>query len=196
MTSQAFTGGGHIVIGVVSIDRAERRGDRIFVVWTPNVRERAPVRIGRTTLLEQARLDSDAADRKLLPDLGAFGKQPLIHVAGVDLLGVRQSDPALLLGAVAPQRKLRRVGDDSWRKLARRDARVEPRLRQPLGELRGSRRLDLITDPVSPTARAEQRADHGRRGEQLTVEKLKLHGILRPDPKRDPAPKTRQPACA
>ena len=116
------------MIGVLRIDRAERGGGRISAVRVPNECERDPIGIGRTTLFEQARFDAHACDRKLLPNLGALGEGPLIHVARVDLRAVRQKQPALFLAAVTPQRKARREGRDTERELARRDVGVEARL--------------------------------------------------------------------
>src|SRR5690606_24857225 len=59
-------------------------------------------RVG-SDLLDQARLHAEAAAGELLPDAGALGIDPVVHVAGVDLAAGRQLDPAPLAGAVGPQ---------------------------------------------------------------------------------------------
>src|SRR6187402_125680 len=51
---------------------------------------------------------------------------------------------------------------DAERKLARRDVCIETRLRQVRGEQLGSRLIDFIADPVSLTARAEERDEDQR----------------------------------
>ena len=85
---------------------------------------------------EEARLDQPAVETEVLHQHRAVREIPIAVGADGDVLSVRQSDPALLRRAVGPERRVRRVGNES----ARGQCRVRLRYAAGGGELRGHAR--------------------------------------------------------
>jgi hypothetical protein len=69
----------------------------------PHIRALVPLFIA--TFAEQTSLHEHAVDAELFPRFRADGEDPGVEVGGVDRRAFRQVQKALLLGAVAPQRR-------------------------------------------------------------------------------------------